>query len=97
MQYNFEWDIRKAKENQQKHRVAFERASQLFTDPFAISVYDEEHSVSEDRWITIGKDGNNVTLVVVHTFRVIDDNTCTIRIISARRATINESRQYSAR
>ena len=68
MQYNLEWDARKAKENQKKHKVAFERASQLFTDPFALSVFDDEHTVFEDRWITVGKDSNDVLLVVVHTF-----------------------------
>ena len=51
----------------------------------------------EDRWITIGKGRNGVPLVVVHTFRKIDNESPSIRIISARRATKNELKQYSRR
>lgn len=71
MQYNFEWDPKKAKSSFQKHRVSFERASEIFLDPFMLSVFDKSHSKTEDRWITIGKDSNNITIVVVHTFREI--------------------------
>lgn len=53
MLYNFEWDPNKAKENKRKHKVSFERATQIFLDPFQISIFDEEHSREEERWITI--------------------------------------------
>ena len=53
MRYNFEWDPNKAKHNLRKHKVSFERAAAIFLDPLAISIYDEEHSSEEDRWITI--------------------------------------------
>jgi len=56
MQYNFDWDPIKAKQNLRKHGVSFERAAMIFRDPFAISIYDDEHSDDEDRWITIGSD-----------------------------------------
>lgn len=54
MRYTFEWDPRKAKENLRKHRVSFDRAAELFRDPVAISLADEEHSETEERWVTIG-------------------------------------------
>jgi len=56
LQYNFEWDPYKAKQNLRKHKMSFERAAEAFLDPLAISIYDDEHSLDEDRWITIGKD-----------------------------------------
>ena len=58
MKYNFEWDSEKAKSNLQKHNIKFDRAAEIFLDPFILSQYDDEHSEKEDRWITIGKDRN---------------------------------------
>jgi len=97
VQYNFEWDPIKARENLRKHKISFERGAEIVLDPLALSVYDEIHSRTEDRWITLGKDRNNVLLVVAHTFSEIDGDNCGIRIISARRATRHEAKQYSAR
>ena len=97
MQYNFEWDPTKAKSNFRKHRISFERASEIFLDTLMLSVFDEAHSSNEDRWLTVGKDRNDVTIVVVHTFREIDSDNSTIRIISARRATKQEDKQYNLR
>jgi hypothetical protein len=97
LQYIFEWDPRKAGGNLRKHGVSFERAAQVFLDRSALSLYDRQHSGREDRWITLGKNGSNRVLVVVHTFREIARNSCCIRVISARRATRREARQYSLR
>lgn len=97
MEYKFDWDPAKARQNLQKHDVSFERAARVFLDPFAISIYDEEHSDNEDRWVTIGGETNEVILVVIHTFRDIDDNAAVIRIISARKADKEEARQYHER
>lgn len=97
MQYNFEWDPVKARENLRKHKISFERATEIFLDPLALSVYDERHSRAEDRWVTLGNDRHNVLLVVVHTFLEIDGGNCNIRIISARRATRREGKQYAMR
>ena len=97
MQYNFEWDPAKAKENLRKHKVSFERASQIFLDPYMLSVEDEEHSEEEDRWLTTGMDKNGMLLVVHHTFREMDPDNVNIRIISARKATRREGKQYQAR
>lgn len=94
MRYDFEWDSAKAKTNIRKHRVSFERAATVFLDPHAISIYDNEHSEKEDRWITMGRDNNETLLVVSHTFRKIDETSYTVRIISGRKATKREAKQY---
>jgi hypothetical protein len=94
MNYNFEWDPNKAKNNIAKHKINFEDATTVFKDENAISIFDEEHSSNEERWITIGMDTKTRTIVVIHTFIVIDENNCNIRIISARKATKNEQKIY---
>lgn len=97
MKYNFEWDPHKAKQNIQKHGISFDRAAKVFLDAFAISVFDDEHSNIEDRWITIGSEYNDLLVVVVHTFKELDSETITIRIVSARKATREEAQQYHER
>ena len=94
MRYYFDWDPNKAKENRNKHGIVFEQASTIFLDPRMIAVFDTEHSEHEDRWATIGIDSNGILLVVVHTFQQLDVDCCRIRIISARKATRKESKQY---
>jgi uncharacterized DUF497 family protein len=95
MQYNFEWDPNKALINTRKHGVSFEEATQVFDDPMALTVFDnEESSDTEDRWVTLGQIGGKHYLVVVHTFRSTNEEAITIRLISARQATKHEIRQY---
>ena len=94
MRYYFEWDPQKANSNKKKHGITFEQASTVFLDPRMISVFDIEHSKHEDRWATIGIDRNGALFVVVHTFQQIDAENCRIRIISYRKATRKESKQY---
>jgi len=94
VQYNFEWNPAKARQNIVKHRISFERAAEIFLDPFAISLYDEEHSLTEDRWISIGKTISENLVVVIHTFQQNQDGQATLRIISARKATKKEAKQY---
>ena len=94
MEYRFEWDPAKEQENIRAHRVSFRRAASVFRDPSQLSIYDEEHSDVEDRWITIGIDDVGVPRVVVHTFRRVARDLCVIRIISARKATSAEVQQY---
>ena len=97
MHYNFEWDPIKTKSNFQKHKVSFKRAAEIFLDPFMLSIYDKQHSELEDRWITIGKDSNNIPIVVIHTFREVNSEDSIIRIISARKATKKEAKHYNLR
>ena len=94
MRYTFEWDRIKAKENLRKHRISFDRAAEVFLDPLAISIFDEEHSEHEERWISVGKDRNGSVLVLIHTFSEVATDECKIRIISARKANKRETRQY---
>ncbi len=49
MRYVFEWDPAKDRSNQAKHGVGFRQATPAFRDPLAVSIYDEDHSVDEDR------------------------------------------------
>ena len=75
----FEWDPRKDAANQRKHAVGFREATTVFGDPLATTFPDSEHSVSEQRFLTIGASISGQALVVVHTERE-----GTIRIISAK-------------
>ena len=94
MLYNFEWDPEKNKKNIRKHRVSFQRASTVFRDPNQISIYDEEHSENENRWVTIGIDSGGTLRVIVHTFMPVSQTISRIRIISARKATKAEAIVY---
>ena len=94
MRYDFEWDPIKAKENIRKHKISFQRAGTIFRDSHAISIFDDEHSQREERWITIGRDNSEILLVVSHTFCEINISSCRILIISARKATKKEIKQY---
>ena len=94
MRYNCEWDPAKAKQNLRKHKVTFQRAATVFRDPHAVSIFDKEHGQEEDRWITMGTDDSGTILVMIHTFRRIDESSYAVRIISARRATKREREQY---
>jgi len=94
MRYNFDWDPVKEKKNIRKHKIAFRRAATVFRDPNQLSIYDEEHSEDEDRWITIGVDSGGTLRIVTHTFEQVDEDSCKIRIVSARKATSAEANQY---
>ena len=85
----FEWDNEKAELNRQKHGISFETAALVFADENRIERYDSVHSDNEDRYITIGR--VKEILFVVYTERL--DKT---RLISARRATLEERRNYYA-
>ena len=74
--------------------MSFEQAAEVLLDPSAISIYNGEHSLDEDRWITIGKEQTNLILVIVHTFHEENIDNCKIRLISARKATKREIKQY---
>lgn len=90
----FEWDKAKAARNLAKHSVSFQTAMTIFSDPLALTVFDEDHSDKEDRWITIGRASNESITVVVHTHQQLVHDKVIIRIISARRPTSRETRDY---
>jgi uncharacterized protein len=87
----FEWDEQKARENQRKHKVTFEEARTVFFDERAVEFYDEEYSEGEDRFLMLGLSAKLRILIVCHCLR---QEGSVIRIISARRATKNESKFY---
>ena len=94
MDYNFEWDPNKERTNRRKHRVTFEEAATVFHDPRALTIYDPDHSTTEDRWITLGISSTGRLLVVCHTFREEGVDSITIRIHSSRKAVKHEIGQY---
>ena len=89
----FEWDENKNQLNSCKHGIRFEEAVYVFSDQFALSIPDDEHSEGEERWLLLGKNLNERLLLVVHTLRRND----VIRIIFARKATANEAKTYMKR
>jgi len=87
----FEWDVAKAASNLKKHGVSFDEAKSVFYDEFAVQFFDDEHSMTEDRFVMLGLSYLAQLLIVCHCER---DQGETIRIISARRATVSESIHY---
>ncbi len=85
----FEWDPKKARKNIEIHGVSFDEASTAFKDTLSLTIHDPLHSDDEDRFILIGDSYKNRLLVIVHTER--GDK---IRIISARKASKKERKQY---
>ncbi len=59
----FEWDERKAAENQRKHGVSFTLAQQAFFDPHRVVARDLKHSETEQRYYCIGRVGEDVMTV----------------------------------
>jgi uncharacterized DUF497 family protein len=90
----FEWDPRKATANLRKHGVSFEEARTTFFDEDALLRPDDEHSDDEDRFVLLGVSGRLRILVVCHCYR---QNEEVIRLISARKASAQERRQYESR
>jgi uncharacterized DUF497 family protein len=94
MRLAFDWDTRKAESNLSKHGVSFEDAMTVFLDPRALTIFDEDHSDDEERWITLGEATGPKLLLVVHTHVEVTDDVAAIRIISARRPSRKEASQY---
>ncbi len=86
----FVWDKNKAVLNKKKHGVSFEEAKTVFYDDHAIEFFDPDHSESEDRFIMLGMSFMARVLVVCHCVR----EKGVIRIISARKATKPETKNY---
>ena len=92
----FDWDSNKNSENSEnteKHGISFEQAQEIFFDPLHLSILDERFSYFEERWITMGATENGKVIVVAHLY-FVEEPEERIRIISARRATSKERRQY---
>jgi uncharacterized DUF497 family protein len=85
----FEYDSRKAATNLRKHRVSFDEATTVFADPLRSTLCDDEHSLEEQRFITVGQSTGGRVLFVVYT-----ESDSSVRLIGARVATATERKQY---
>ena len=85
----FQWDPAKARGNARKHGVTFEEAATVFGDPLSLTIPDPAHSLAEQRFVILGLSREGRLLVVSHVER--GD---VIRIISTRRASPRERRDY---
>ena len=92
MTARFDWDPAKDRLNQKRHGLSFEFALEVFDDPFNQTFFDRTKD-GEDRYWTVGRLGNLVVIVVVHTLPGEFEEEV-IRIISARKATPRERRFY---
>ena len=88
----FEWDEIKHRENLRKHGVGFAEAATVFGDPLEVTISDPEHSVSEQRFLSMGLSATGRLLVVSYVERIGDN----IRIISAREASHRERKDYES-
>ncbi len=84
----FEWDVDKARANFRKHRVTFMEAARAFLDPLGVDLPD---LASPERLILLGMTMPERLLYVVYTERTTSGR---LRIISARRATCHEQKNY---
>lgn len=84
----FEWDEKKHSSNKKKHGISFEEGQTVFVDENALLIHDPDHSDEEERFIILGL---SARLRVCHSYR---KNQTSIRIISARKATRPEQKQY---
>ena len=91
---DFDWNEEKAAANLGKHGVSFEEAQTAFKDCNALRIYDPDHSDDEERFLLLGQSSALHLLVVCHCYRENDEQ---VRIISARKATKNESATYEKR
>jgi hypothetical protein len=87
----FEWDSRKAAANLKKHGVSFDQARTVFFDEHAKLIDDPDHSDDEDRFVLLGLSSSLKVLLVCHCYRQEGN---VIRIISARKASTQETKEY---
>ena len=89
MGYEFEWDPAKERANRRKHGVSFDEATTAFADPFSLNMPDPSHSVSEQRFLVLGRSARARLLIVAYAER--GPRT---RLISARKASPGERNLY---
>ena len=89
MPLTFQWDESKANANLKKHGVSFDEAKTIFNDPFSVTIDDPDHSIDENRYVDIGLSSKGRLIVVSYIGR--NDR---IRIISGRKATRRERKDY---
>ncbi len=88
----FSWDPKKARTNERKHGVSFEEAESVFLDEEALQIDDPDHSDRETRFLLLGYSYRLRIVLVCH---CLLEEEGVIRLISARKATKPERRQYN--
>jgi uncharacterized protein len=91
----FIWDEVKALANERKHGITFELGASACQDPLMVVSQNIDHEDSEDRWSLMGVTESGILLVVVLTVDETESDHY-VRIISARRATSHERREYES-
>jgi uncharacterized DUF497 family protein len=86
----YQWDAAKAEENKRKHKIDFANVVGVFEDKMAMTREDPD-AEGEQRFVTLGMDSLGRLLVVVFTYRAEEE----IRLISARKATMKEAKEYA--
>ena len=89
MEPKIRWDPRKARSNSRKHKISFEEAATVFEDRLSITKSDPDHSIEENRFLTLGLSFQHRLVLVAHT-----EDPDEIRIISARLPTRSERNAY---
>ena len=87
----FQWNENKNKLNRKEHGVSFDEAESVFYDENAVQYYNLDHSDDEDRFLMLGLSYKLRVLIVSHCYR---EDESVIRIISARKATKKERKEY---
>ena len=87
---DFEWDEAKQRQNVSKHGVGFAEACTVFGDPLEVTIPDPDHSLAEQRYLSVGVSVRGRVLVVSYA----EPKEETIRIISAREASRQERNDY---
>jgi len=82
------WDPKKAESNFKKHKIRFSDAEMVLYDPFAMTL-EEQVVAAQQRFVSIGSDAVGRVIVIVYSYHAD-----TIRLISARKATPSERKQY---
>ena len=88
----FSWDLQKEQINKRKHKLDFSFAAPVFNGPFVTIGYDRYEN-DEHRYHAFGMIQSQILLLVVHSYPDDQDEDW-IRVISIRRATPEERRQY---
>ncbi|MCA9878913.1 MAG: BrnT family toxin [Thermomicrobiales bacterium] len=83
----FEWDSQKNLENLRKHRITLVEATEVFSDEYRIEELDDR-DYGEERWTTVGRLGADLVFVVYTSRHGV------VRLISARKARIDEQKRY---
>ena len=87
----FSGDDNKSQKNLAKHKISFEEAKTVFSDENARLIFDPDHSEDEERFLLLGLSYKLKILTVVHCYKDTEHH---IRIISARKSTRKEEKQY---